>query len=313
MKRAAQLLTIFLLSLIISCHAMASNPYYTSDFYTETTEVSFRGMSIYFPSTWEFEFDKEYKEYSFDDGQTIVDYHFVLDTSNYTSDFISRFSMVYWGVNNELYNTTAYNVEKPICIKNDTFIEWFHQYSVQLNETTSMNVYHVYFHVIDTDLWLIAFYAENTDGLQQSRLIDFIKSIDSFTYTPEKQASNVPASVTNQKIKYDNLIYEGGFFDLYYYGSSDTYVYYILDNKTDITLTIQADAISINGISFNNFVFSDDVAPQSAGMVSAKMGEPYVHMTEQNVGGSFRVFSFQDRNFDRADFNVINIPVKPAN
>lgn len=55
------------------------------------------------------------------------------------------------------------------------------------------------------------------------------------------------------------------------YSWVDTVYYYVnfnIKNKTNTELTFQPDSISFNGLSYNNFIGSEAVAPQSSGKIS---------------------------------------------
>jgi len=69
-----------------------------------------------------------------------------------------------------------------------------------------------------------------------------------------------------------------------------------VDNLTDANLTIQADAISVNGYSTDRIIMSDDVAPQSIGKVVARVYDSEILEVEEvnRISGQFRVIDFSN-------------------
>lgn len=84
-------------------------------------------------------------------------------------------------------------------------------------------------------------------------------------------------------------------------------VVFDVQNLTNINLTIQADSIAINGISTDDIIMSDDVAPQSTGEVIVRTGnEDITGVKEINrVSGQLRVidFNYSFRSYD-ATFDI---------
>lgn len=79
--------------------------------------------------------------------------------------------------------------------------------------------------------------------------------------------------------------------------SVDVYLYFI--NKSNRTLTIQCDAITLNGYSFSNVIVSDPVTPQSIGIVNVSVNDFDFGLVDinnvQTLGGQFRIIT--DYNF----------------
>lgn len=80
-------------------------------------------------------------------------------------------------------------------------------------------------------------------------------------------------------------------------------VVFEVDNKTDRNLTIQADSVSINGVSTDDIVMSDDVAPQSIGKVIARIGQKNIleALELDSIAGQLRVIDFASRDWDTYD------------
>ena len=74
--------------------------------------------------------------------------------------------------------------------------------------------------------------------------------------------------------------------DVYYYANFN------VKNKTDVELTFQADALSFNGLSFNNFMGSDSIAPQSTGKVRFYTDTQLPTSGINKTSGQIRVIDF---------------------
>ena len=94
-------------------------------------------------------------------------------------------------------------------------------------------------------------------------------------------------------------------------GIGEDGVEFWLENRTDLNLTVQADSVSVNGISTSDIVMSDDVAPQSTGKVVAKCDDFSEDMEVENVGGQFSIVDFS-RTWDPYYYEVTfaNVSVK---
>ena len=77
------------------------------------------------------------------------------------------------------------------------------------------------------------------------------------------------------------------------YDSSEAELYLDVTNKTGSVLTVQADAVSLNGYTFNDLVMSDDVSAKSTGSVKVTIRNydaTLVNLNSvQTVGGQFRI------------------------
>ena len=68
-------------------------------------------------------------------------------------------------------------------------------------------------------------------------------------------------------------------------------VQFIVENKTDKNITIQADSVSVNRRSVGDIIMSDDVAPQSKGKVVAKCD--IEQQDVYRVSGELRIVDFK--------------------
>ena len=92
----------------------------------------------------------------------------------------------------------------------------------------------------------------------------------------------------------------------------DTIYYYAnfnVKNKTDAELTFQANALSFNGISYNNLIGSDSIAPQSTGKVRYQSMETPLPTTGINkTSGTIRVIDFAKNVLDMSyDAKWVNV------
>lgn len=113
--------------------------------------------------------------------------------------------------------------------------------------------------------------------------------------------------VADEKPK-NTLLYEDEKVKIYFSKITSNGVEFIAENLTDINITIQADSISINGESTNDFLMSDDIAPQSKGKVLARCSD-FASVSEvSTVGGQLRVIDFND-SFKSYSAIFVNVDV----
>lgn len=105
----------------------------------------------------------------------------------------------------------------------------------------------------------------------------------------------------------NTLVYEDERVRIYYKGLNEKGVVFSVDNMTDVIITIQAEAISLNRGSINDIMMSDPVSPQSTGDVVARCDvDPNIDVTE--VGGQLRVVDFSD-SFEHYNATFVNVPI----
>lgn len=87
----------------------------------------------------------------------------------------------------------------------------------------------------------------------------------------------------------------------------DYEIVFLVENKTDSTLTIQAESMSLDGtsISSRNMIMSDEVAPKSKGRVYLRVDE-VISLKPKTISGELRVidFSADDRYTDAKFVNI---------
>lgn len=85
------------------------------------------------------------------------------------------------------------------------------------------------------------------------------------------------------------------------YEWSDTVYYYAnfnVKNKTDFELTFQTDSLSFNGLSFNSFSGSDEIAPKSTGKISFYTETQIPTSGINKTSGQISVIDFSKGIFD---------------
>lgn len=108
---------------------------------------------------------------------------------------------------------------------------------------------------------------------------------------------------------FDVLVYEDENVKIYFGRISEKGVEFLVENLSELNLTIQADSISINGMSTNDIMMSDDVAPKSKGKVIARCEDFNINETVETVGGQLRIVDFK-HDLKSYDATFVNIEVK---
>lgn len=120
---------------------------------------------------------------------------------------------------------------------------------------------------------------------------------------------NIVRDVDSDIDKFDILVYEDENVKIYFGKISEKGVEFLVENLTDLNLTIQADSISINGMSTNDIMMSDDIAPQSQGKVVARCEDFDTNTIVETVGGQLRIVDFK-HDLKSYDATFVNIEVK---
>lgn len=95
------------------------------------------------------------------------------------------------------------------------------------------------------------------------------------------------------------------------YDDDEAELYLDVDNKTGGKITVQADAVSLNGYCFNDLIMSDDVSANSVGTVNVTIqhydGSLVDLSAVETIGGQFRIISGSSRDTTTIQFNAKNI------
>lgn len=108
---------------------------------------------------------------------------------------------------------------------------------------------------------------------------------------------------------YNTLVHEDEKVKIYFSGIVKNGVEFTVENLTDVNITLQADSVSINGISTNDIIMSDDVAPKSKGKVVARCDDFSTETKVETVGGQLRIIDF-DNGVKTYKATFINVPIE---
>jgi hypothetical protein len=87
-------------------------------------------------------------------------------------------------------------------------------------------------------------------------------------------------------------------------------VKFLVENKTDKTLTIQADSIAVNGFSASDIIMSEDIAPKSKGYATAITSDLVDAGDPTKVSGQLRVIDMASANWDTVNASFTDIAIK---
>lgn len=112
-------------------------------------------------------------------------------------------------------------------------------------------------------------------------------------------------------VENNTVLYEDSNIKIYFSEITDRGVVFLVENMTDLNLTIQADTVSVNGFSTNDIIMSDDVAPQSKGKVVAKCDDFSADTAVETIGGQLSVIDFsQTWEPYHYDVKFVNVPIE---
>lgn len=140
----------------------------------------------------------------------------------------------------------------------------------------------------------------------QLRVIDFNKSFQTYDASFVNVEVN-PNVIVSMPTTPNTLLYSDSRVKVFFKELTSSGVVFTVENLTDVTITIQADALSINGRSTDDIVMSDEVAPYSVGDVVAKCSFSGISSVE-TVGGTLRIIDF-NKSFKTYDATFINVEV----
>jgi hypothetical protein len=159
----------------------------------------------------------------------------------------------------------------------------------------------LYSNVIGSNLKL-HMYETTTEPTTEDYDSDDDYSNDDYDYDYEEETTTKP--------KKDTLVYSNSKINIYFQDVTteydETYVNFKIKNKSSKKLDFQADTITLDGISYNDIVMSDPVAPQSTGIISAQV-EKAPYKQPKTVGAELRCF---DDNLNTDNISFVNVKVK---
>lgn len=110
----------------------------------------------------------------------------------------------------------------------------------------------------------------------------------------------------------DNLLYEDEKIRITYYSFEENNydghtVTFMIENKTDIVLTVQCDAIAIDKYSMDNAIMSSEIIGNSMGKAEAKFMEKFLVDSPTLISGQFRIIDMNSDNWDTFEINFNDI------
>lgn len=160
----------------------------------------------------------------------------------------------------------------------------------------------LYNNVIGSDLILHNETIEETTTTTEEPTTEDYDSDDDYDYDYEEETTTKP--------KKDTLVYSNSKINIYFQDVTteydETYVNFKVKNKTSKKLEFQADTVTLDGVSYNDIIMSDPVAPQSTGIISAQV-EKAPHKQPKTVGAELRCF---DDNLKTDNISFVNVKVK---
>lgn len=160
----------------------------------------------------------------------------------------------------------------------------------------------LYNNVIGSDLILHNETIEETTTTTEEPTTEDYDSDDDYDYDYEEETTTKPRK--------DTLVYSNSKINIYFQDVTteydETYVNFKVKNKSSKKLDFQADTITLDGISYNDIIMSDPVAPQSTGIISAQV-EKAPYKQPKTVGAELRCF---DDNLNTDNISFVNIKVK---
>lgn len=124
--------------------------------------------------------------------------------------------------------------------------------------------------------------------------------------------ATMTASINNKKTTIPDgvKLYEDEKVKISYLQLTSTGMEFMVENKTDVVLTIQADTIAVNGLNVSGYItMSDDVSPQSKGKVTANFSTVEFTDEVKTISGQLRIVDF-DNMLDSYNAKFVNVEIK---
>ena len=86
---------------------------------------------------------------------------------------------------------------------------------------------------------------------------------------------------------------------------------FLVENKTEKTLTIQGDSVAINGfsVSSNDFAMSSDISPNSKGYADVSTDALSDVGTPEKISGQLRVIDMASADWDTFNATFTDVPL----
>lgn len=130
------------------------------------------------------------------------------------------------------------------------------------------------------------------------------------TEKPTEPPTEKPTDITEPM----TLLYEDSEISVYYsdidprYFGDDIDLHLFIDNKMNKQITIQADTVILDGISYNKLICSDPISANSRGMIEVTV-EDCNNVSPSTVGADLRYFNSDDHK-DRVNLKIVSQSVK---
>ncbi|MCY8256470.1 hypothetical protein MOC12_21165 [Bacillus spizizenii] len=125
------------------------------------------------------------------------------------------------------------------------------------------------------------------------------------TATKETSAKEEEKAPEKEPVK----VYEDNQVKISYKEVNTDGVKFLVENKTDKTLTIQSDSIAVNGFSSNDILMSEDISPKSKGYATAMTSELAEAGTPKKISGKLQVIDMASTNMDTTEVNFTDVKV----
>lgn len=85
---------------------------------------------------------------------------------------------------------------------------------------------------------------------------------------------------------------------------------FMVENKTDVVVTVFADTLAINGISISDHIFlADDVSPKSKGIITADFETKDFIGKVKTISGQLKVHDYHTQTFEIIKVSFVNVKV----
>lgn len=106
------------------------------------------------------------------------------------------------------------------------------------------------------------------------------------------------------------VLYENDKVKIMFHRLTDDGIEFMVENKTNVVLTIFADTIAVNGVGVQGYIMmADDVSPQSKGVVDARFTTGGITGPVDTLSGQLRVSDMGTRSFSTIKATFVNIKV----
>jgi hypothetical protein len=128
------------------------------------------------------------------------------------------------------------------------------------------------------------------------------------TETTVEDASTEPAKEETKEAE-PVQVYTDSRVDIYFKSADSEGVKFLVENKTDKSVTIQADSIALNGFSTNDMLMSADISPNSKGYAVAMTSSLADAGTPEKISASLNVID-SDSFETLANAQFTDVPLK---